>query len=292
MLSIGVCAQVACIWEATARKPGNVHRFRDSGDTSYLDFLQSAAAIGPVLETAHRRRVGETVLQCIEATRTVTATNTNLGIVLLLAPLATVPDDEDLRAGLKRVLKDLDVADSRDVYQAIRLARPGGLGRVSDQDVSQEPTLPLREVMALAADRDMIARQYSTCFSEVFDGGVPALLEALHKNRAIFLEDAIIYCQLRLMQKYPDSLIARKSGDREAWEASRRSGIALTKFWRSKKVRWHELGKLDAWLRAKGNRRNPGTTADLVTASLFIALRQGSITLPLSRPFSADDEHA
>jgi len=292
MLSIGVCAQLACIWEATARKPGNVHRFRDSGDTSYLDFLQSAAAIGPVLETAHRRRVGETVLQCIEATRTVTATNTNLGIVLLLAPLATVPRDGDLRAGLKRVLKELDVADSRDVYQAIRLARPGGLGRVSDQDVSQEPTLPLREVMALAADRDMIARQYSTCFSEVFDGGVPALLEALHKNRAIFLEDAIIYCQLRLMQKYPDSLIARKSGDREAWEASRRSGIALTKFWRSKKVRWHELGKLDAWLRAKGNRRNPGTTADLVTASLFIALRQGSITLPLSRPFSADDEHA
>jgi triphosphoribosyl-dephospho-CoA synthase len=292
MLSIGVCAQLACIWEATARKPGNVHRFRDSRNTSYLDFLQSAAAIGPVLETAHRRRVGETVLQCIEATRTVTATNTNLGIVLLLAPLATVHNDEDLRTGLKRVLKDLDVADSRDVYQAIRLARPGGLGRVSDQDVSQEPTLPLREVMALAADRDMIARQYLTCFSEVFDGGVPALLEALDKKRAIFLEDAIIHCQLRLMQKYPDSLIARKSGDREAWEASRRSGIALTKFWRSKKVRWQELAKLDAWLRAKGNRRNPGTTADLVTASLFIALRQGSITLPLSRPFSADDEHA
>jgi triphosphoribosyl-dephospho-CoA synthase len=292
MLSIGVCAQLACVWEATARKPGNVHRFRDSGDTSYLDFLQSAAAIAPVLETAHRRRVGETVLQCIEATRAVTNTNTNLGIVLLLAPLATVHNDEDLRTGLKRVLKDLDVAGSRDVYQAIRLAKPGGLGRVSDQDVSQEPTLPLPEVMALAADRDMIARQYATSFLGIFNDGVPALLEALDKKRAISLEDAIIYCQLRLMQKYSDSLIARKSGAREAREASRRSGIALTKFWRSKKVRWQELCKLDAWLRAKGNRRNPGTTADLVTASLFIALRQGSITLPLSRPFSADDEHA
>jgi len=292
MLSIGVCAQLACIWEATSRKPGNVHRFRDSGDANYLDFLQSAAAIGPVLETAHQRRVGETVLQCIEATRTVTATNTNLGIVLLLAPLATVPHDEDLQAGLTRLLKDLDVADSRDVYQAIRLAKPGGLGRVSDQDVSQEPTLTLPKVMALAADRDMIARQYSTSFLGVFNDGVPALLEALHKKRPISLEEAIIHCQLRLMQKYSDSLIARKSGDREAREASRRSGIALTKFWGSKKVRWQELGKLDAWLRAKGNRRNPGTTADLVTASLFIALRLGSITLPLSRPFSADDEHA
>jgi triphosphoribosyl-dephospho-CoA synthase len=292
MLSIGVCAQLACVWEATARKPGNVHRFRDSGDTSYLDFLQSAAAIAPVLETAHRRRVGETVLHCIEATRAVTNTNTNLGIVLLLAPLATVPHDEDLRAGLTRLLKNLDVVDSRDVYQAIRLARPGGLGRVRDQDVSQEPKVPLREAMALAADRDMIAGQYVTCFLEVFNDGVPALLEALHKKRPISLEDAIIYCQLRLMQKYSDSLIARKSGDREAREASRRSGIALTKFWRSKKVRWQELGKLDAWLRAKGNRLNPGTTADLVTASLFIAVRQGSITLPLSRPFSADDDHA
>ncbi|HEV2949861.1 MAG TPA: triphosphoribosyl-dephospho-CoA synthase [Gemmataceae bacterium] len=292
MLSIGVCAQLACIWEATARKPGNVHRFRDSEDMSYLDFLQSAAAIAPVLETAHQRRVGETVLQCIEATRAVTNTNTNLGIVLLLAPLATVHRDKDLQPSLKRVLKDLDVVDSRDVYQAIRLARPGGLGRVSDQDVSQEPTLPLREAMAIAADRDMIARQYATCFLEVFNDGVPTLIQALDRKRSISLEEAIIHCQLRLMQKYPDSLIARKSGGREAREASRRSGIALTKFWRSKKVRWQELAKLDAWLRAKGNRRNPGTTADLVTASLFIALRQGSITLPLSRPFSADDDHA
>jgi len=288
MPSIGICAQLACIWEATARKPGNVHRFRDSRGTSYLDFLQSAAAIAPILQTAPERRVGETVFRCIEATRAVTNTNTNLGIVLLLGPLATVPRDEDLRTGLKQVLKDLDVADSRDVYQAIRLAKPSGLGRVPNQDVRQEPTLPLREVMALAADRDMIARQYLTCFSEVFNDGLPALREALDKKRRISLEEAIIYCQLRLMQEYPDSLIARKTCVAEAEEAGERAGMALTKFWKSKKARWQQLAKLDAWLRAKGNRRNPGTTADLVTASLFIALRQGSITLPLSRPFSVD----
>jgi triphosphoribosyl-dephospho-CoA synthase len=292
MPSIGVCAQLACIWEATARKPGNVYRNRDFRNTSYVDFLQSAAAIAPVLETAPKRRVGETVLQCIQATRSVAKNNTNLGIVLLLAPLAAVPNDEDLRPGLKRVLKDLNIADSCDVYRAIRLAKPGGLGRVLDQDVSQEPTLPLREVMALASDRDMIARQYLTSFMEVFDDGVSALLGPLNKRRPISLEEAIIYCQLRLMEKHPDSLIARKTCVAEAEEACWRSGVALTKFWKSMKARWQELGELDAWLRAKGNRRNPGATADLVTASLFIALRQGSITLPLSRPFSNDIDHA
>jgi triphosphoribosyl-dephospho-CoA synthase len=291
MGSIGLCAQLACIWEALARKPGNVNRFRDFQDTTNIDFLHSAAAIAPVLDSARSRRVGETVLQCIQATRGVTRANTNLGIVLLLAPLAVVPQMEDLRTGLNRVLGELDVADTQAVYQAIRLAKPGGLGRVSEQDVSREPTLPLREAMALAADRDLIARQYVTCFREVLDDGVPALLGFLERLPLPSLEEAIIYCHLHLMANYPDSLIARKCSQVESQEAAGRAGEVLAKFWESKDVRWVELAKLDAWLRADGNRRNPGTTADLVTACLFIALREGSITLPLPFPFSAGDNH-
>src|SRR6266851_4595820 len=287
MWSIGLCAELACIWEATARKPGNVHRFRDFADTSYIDFLQSAAAIAGILDRASRQAVGETVLQCLQATRAVTRANTNLGIILLLAPLATVPLEEDLQTELSRVLGDLDLADSHAVYQAIRLAQPGGLGRVSQQDVSQEPTLPLREAMALAADRDMIARQYVTGFREVFNDGVPILLGSLKRQPLPSLEEAIIHCHLHLMANYPDSLIARKCSQRESEEAGRRASQVLARFWESKKARWEELAKLDAWLRADGNGRNPGTTADLVTASLFIALRQRSISLPLSIPFSA-----
>ena len=90
-LPIGLCAQLACILEATARKPGNVHRYADFADATYLDFLLSAAAIAPVMEQAPRRRVGETVLRAVRATRRVVATNTNLGTILLLAPLAAVP---------------------------------------------------------------------------------------------------------------------------------------------------------------------------------------------------------
>ena len=132
----GLCAQLACIWETTARNPGNAHRFRDFEDVSYVDFLAGAAAIAPVLEAAPRRRVGPTVLDGVTATRRVAAGNPNLGVLLLLAPLAAVPDGVDLCAGVRRVLDALDVADARAVYQAIRLAAPAGLGRVAEQDVA------------------------------------------------------------------------------------------------------------------------------------------------------------
>src|SRR5437879_3341823 len=143
MLPTGLCAQLACIWEATARKPGNVHRYCDFSDCGYLDFVHSAAAVDPILETACTRRVGSNVLGDIQATRNVVTTNTNLGILLLLAPLAAVPREKNLRAELGHVLDDLDVEDARAVYQAIHLAMPGGLGKVAEQDVREQPTQTL-----------------------------------------------------------------------------------------------------------------------------------------------------
>src|SRR5207248_1102145 len=109
-------------------------------------------------------RVGDTILDCIRATRRVTNVNTNLGIVLLLAPLASVQPGLDLRGGVMRVLMRLDVADARAAYEAIRRAQPGGLGTVPEQDVIGDPTVTLREAMALAADRDLVARQYVNDF--------------------------------------------------------------------------------------------------------------------------------
>lgn len=276
MLDAGLCAQIACIWEATARKPGNVHRYRDFDDSSYLDFLLSAAAIAPVLTTACRRRVGVTVLDAVRATRLAVNTNTNLGIVLLLAPLASVPGDEELRSGVERILADLDVDDARSVYEAIRLASPGGLGRTAEQDIRDEPTQTLRQVMALAAERDLIARQYANGFREVFDDGVPALLRGIERTGSI--EGAIVLAHLHLLAHYPDTLIARKSGGAEAEEAARRAkavldgdGVTLSDF--------------DAWLRSAGRTRNPGATADLIAACLFVALRENTIRLPTLAPW-------
>jgi triphosphoribosyl-dephospho-CoA synthase len=264
--------------EATARKPGNVHRFRDFDDLTYVDFLLSAAAVGPVLGRAAGRRVGVTILEAIQATRRVVQTNTNLGMLLLLAPLAAVPEGEDLRTGLSAILDQLDLEDSRLVYRAIRLANPGGLGRSDAQDVADEPTLSLRPIMALAAERDMVARQYEDGFRAVFDEGVPELCGAL--ERSLYLEPAILLCHLHLLARHPDSLIERKCGRAIAEEASRRAQVVLRQGWPA--CGDGPLDDLDAWLTADGHRRNPGTTADLVTACLFVALRQGLISRPVA----------
>lgn len=287
MLSLGLCAQLACIWEATARKPGNVHRYCDFPDLTYVDLLQSAAAIAPVLESAPRSRVGRTILEAVKAMRRVAATNSNLGIVLLLAPLASVPSAEALREGLPRVLDQLNVADARAAYEAIRLASAGGLGRVPEQDIRDVPTKTLRAVMALAAERDMVARQYASAFHEVFHDGVPALHRGLKQTGC--LEDGIILCHLHLLSTYPDSLIARKRGLAEAEEASRRARAVLDCGWGEGSQR--VLAEFDRWLRAEGHSRNPGTTADLVTACLFVLLRDGTIGLPPQFRWSAGTDY-
>ena len=290
MLSIGLCAHLACIWESTARKPGNVHRFQDFENLSFIDLLLSAAAITPVLEDARQKPVGETVLACIRATRQVVRTNTNLGIVLLLAPLAAVARDERLPAGLKHILTTLTARDSQLVYEAIRLAAPGGLGRVSQQDLNDVPTEPLQAIMAMAADRDVIARQYVNGFQEVLQSGLPALHEGVQKTHS--LEGAIVYCHLRLLSSFPDTLIVRKRGQPEADEAARRAQKTLDSNWPMHPAGRCALAELNDWLRADGQGRNPGATADLVTASLFVALRDGTIEVPLRFPWVAGFDHA
>ena len=263
--------RAACVWEATARKAGNVHPQRDFADLTYLDFLVSAYAIAPVL--AEDVPVGERILRAIRATRKVVATNTNLGIVLLLAPLAAVPTKLPLRAGVEAILRNLDVADSRAVFAAIRIVAPGGLGAAQSQDVRDEPTLPLRDVMALAQDRDLIARQYANGFADVFDLGVPTLLDAFQRWHD--LETAIQWAHLHWLAALPDSLILRKRGRAEADEATRRAREVLASGWPD--TNRDAYAAFDDWLRAEGHARNPGASADLVAACLFVALREGSL---------------
>jgi triphosphoribosyl-dephospho-CoA synthase len=291
MLSIGFCAQLACIWEATACKPGNVSRYYDFEKTTLIDFLVSAAAIAPVMDAASDRRIGETVLEGVRATRRVTNSNTNLGILLLLAPLAAVPGDERLEAGLSCVLGRLDIEDAKAVYEAIRLAEPGGLGKVAEHDIQDEPTAGLREIMRLAADRDLIARQYVNDFDDVLKIGVPSLCTRLHAGEG--LESAIVYCHLKFMATYPDSLIARKCGIGVAEEIRKLAGFVLEAGWPGPSEQWYgdDVGSLDRALRAEGNKRNPGTSADLVTASLFVLLREGTIESPVQYPWGSPLGH-
>ena len=226
-LSPGRLAGVACVLEATARKPGNVHRFRDFSDTHYLDFVLSALAIGAAFDSVPEEGIGAAVLAAVRATRALVTTNTNLGMVLLLAPLATVPDGEPLHTGVERVLGSTTVDDARRVFEAVRLAKPGGLGTAPEQDISGEPTATLREVMGLAADRDTVARQYVNGFADVFGLAAPRLSESLAAG--VPLETAIVATHLNVLSRLPDTLIARKCGRDVAVESSRRAANVLTR---------------------------------------------------------------
>ena len=269
MQDLGVMAQLACIWEATARKPGNAHRCADFDDLRYVDFLASAAAIAPVLDKAWFRPVGEVVLESIQATRRVVSTNTNLGIVLLLAPLAAVVPGRELRDQVPRILRELTVTDAALVYEAIRLADPGGLGEAAEQDVRTTPTVTLLEAMRLAESRDRIAWQYTHDFANVFALGVPTIERELAEGRP--LETVIVRLHLRFMAEFLDSLIARKHGDAIAEEVRRHAEHSLS-------ATEESVAAFDELLRSR--RWNPGTSADLVAASLFAALRAGIIPMP------------
>src|SRR5208337_4606213 len=178
------------------------------------------------------------------------------------------------RAGTRGATRD----DARLVYQAILLASPGGIGRVDEQDVAAEPTMTLREVMALAADRDLIASQYASGFQEIFHEVLPMIRAALHGGH--LLETAIIAAFLGTLARHPDSLILRKAGREVALSVSRKAAEVLQAGWPGSAASHDRLQELDAWLRSRGNQLNPGTTADLVTAALFAALRDGTIQLP------------
>jgi triphosphoribosyl-dephospho-CoA synthase len=268
----------ACILEAAAPKAGNVHPGAAFDDVSFGDFVASADAAAPVLACSAELGVGRTILEAVIATRRTVSTNTNLGIILLLAPLAAVPTGVTLCDGIGPVLDGLTQEDAVLAFEAIRLARPGGLGQVEKSDVRQPPTGTLRDVMALAADRDLIARQYVDRFSLVLDTGVGYLV---YEGR--FEQDclqAIVGLHLALLSRHRDSLIARKCGPETADEVSRRAAAVRDCPWPDGARSRELFAGFDRWLRASSNRRNPGTTADLVAASLFALFRDGGVAVP------------
>ncbi len=271
---VAAAAQLACLLEASAPKPGNVSPGRAFRDTSYEDFLASAVAIGPAFLAVDERPLGSTVLDAIRATRRWTRANTNLGMVLLLAPLARAVlerrKDEPLREAVLRVLDKTTVDDADEVYQAIRLARPGGLGTAPEQDVSAAPTVTLLESMRLAADRDAIASEYATGFARTFGVAVPGIARALGDD--LPWNDAIVEGFLALLADAPDTLIVRKAG-LEAATAVRDTALALVRGGQLRSEAGKRLlSRLDDMLRDPDNRMNPGATADLTAAAVFVII--------------------
>lgn len=267
------------------RKPGNVSAASPGHGMDAGLFLASARVAAAGL-FAPGAPVGARIEAAVAATLAAAGCNTNLGILLLCAPLARALEAAGpgvtpaaLRAALDAVLAALDVADARAAYRAIAAAHPGGLGRAEAQDVHEEPTVTLREAMRLAAPRDRIALQYANGYADLFDLALPALAAALPPDRRVDAR-AVQALYLALLAGFPDAHIVRKHGADAAqavtaeaapWRARAQAGEALDAD--------PAFAAWDERLKARG--LNPGTSADLTVAALFIAGTTGVAILPV-----------
>jgi triphosphoribosyl-dephospho-CoA synthase len=264
----------ACLAELDALKPGNVHRFGDDPPASVADFEASARVAAPALASPGLP-VGERIRKSVEATIDAVGHNTNLGIILLCAPLAAAslaPTSGDLRERLAKVLARLSVADARETYAAIRRAKPGGLGQAPEHDVGRDPEITLLEAMQAAEGRDRIAWNYTHDFADIFDLGLPRLKQAMAESNSSPVATTSVY--LGFLASIPDTLIARKFGMAQAIEVQQEAKAVVARFDNRAEddVRNRELMAFDRSLKARG--LNPGTSADLTVATLFAASLQ------------------
>jgi triphosphoribosyl-dephospho-CoA synthase len=281
----------ACLAELDAPKPGNVHRFAPGHRMEVKDFVRSAEASAAPIATKGAR-VGTRVRGAVEATLTAVGQNTNLGVILLCAPLAAAAEAPSaaLRPALAGVLDGLDRADAANVFAAIAAANPGGLGRAPRHDVNAPALVTLREAMSEAADRDRIARQYVTAYEDIFSLGLPALAAARRRKSEARWSTLAVY--LTFLAAIPDTHIARKFGVGVA-EAVRREAAEWGDAFAAARDPENLAEGLLAWdasLKSRGI--NPGTSADLTVATLFassLAAIRGEKCAPAILPSRAND---
>lgn len=276
----------ACALDVAVRKPGNVSAASPGHGMDATLFLASAEVAQHGL-FAPGASVGARIEAAVVATLAVAGCNTNLGIVLLCAPLALAferagakPDEPRLRAALQAVLAALGIEDARAAYRAIAAANPGGLGRTTAEDVAAPPTVGLLEAMRLAAPRDRIALQYANAHSDLFDVGLPGLLARLSAGAAVDAR-AVQALYLAFLGRFPDAHIVRKFGPAQGQAVTEEAATWLARAERGEPLEADPaFAAWDASLKARG--LNPGTSADLTVATLFIAGALGLVTLPAS----------
>jgi triphosphoribosyl-dephospho-CoA synthase len=252
--AVAAAFQSACLAELEALKPGNVHVFADGHGMQVQDFVRSAEAAASKIALPGIS-VGERILHAVEATWEAVGCNTNLGIVLLCAPLVHAMlnhSPNSLRERLRIVLDGLSVEDAEHAFKAIVRAAPAGLGGGQQHDVFQPPRGTLLAAMGEAQQRDLIARQYVTAYADVFDFGVPRYRECLQRWERPAWAASAVY--LGFLAGFDDTHVARKQGSSAE----------------NPKTQQRALLQFDQSLKARG--LNPGTCADLTVASLLVVL--------------------
>ncbi|HUX98601.1 MAG TPA: triphosphoribosyl-dephospho-CoA synthase [Candidatus Deferrimicrobium sp.] len=301
---IAMCGSIAALLEVSGYpKPGNVHRTCDFKETRYEHFLISSVILSPILETiAHRGylakknqitlneiKLGECILKGAKLNQLWhTGGNTNFGILLLLIPLACAagmlidhpsPSIQLLRENLEIIIKNSTSEDTIELYEAIRLIQPGGLGAVERFDVAstssdklQQENINLFKIFKLSADWDSIAREWVTNFQITFEIGYPYFKSLFSETNDINI--SIVHTYLKILGDTPDTLISRKYGKALAELTSHKAKYILNEGGLLSKESIELLWKFDLELRNE-KKINPGTTADLTAASIMVALLEG-----------------
>ena len=261
----------ACEIELQAYKPGNVSVFSDGHDMTVQDFRISAhVSATPITNPDYS--LGEKIYYAVKATREAVGCNTNLGIILLCAPLMQAVQfcdaEMSLRHCLAYVLRNTTGQDADWVFKAIVLASPGGLGKSEQQDVNDQAAVTLAQAMAIAADRDRIALQYTNCFKDVFDFGF------LTYNRAFVLSGNSGWSALavfaEMLARFPDSHIERKYGKQYSEWIAEQMALLCKAMEAAKTIDMvlPMLHSIDEAFKAK--KINPGTTADITVATVMV----------------------
>ena len=261
------------ITEVNALKPGNVSRYAGGHGMTSEDFIRSAQLVTPVL-CNYGLTLGERIQQSVRITKTEVGCNTNLGMLLLFVPIiisaqAIQPFNfAALQNTVSDVVDSIKANESALVFQAIVEADPGGLGQSDKYDVNLKPGCTLSAAMAVAQNRDIIAKQYVTGFADVFLTGYPCIKEFTRRWNSV--EWATVGCYLTFLGTFIDTHIARKYGLEVAAQIKTRAAKIAEQFNNNENPgnTKHVLLEFDKEL--KDSNINPGTTADLTAASLLV----------------------
>ena len=302
---ISQCLELAILLEASAHKPGNVSLVTNFENTRFEHFLASAVAATPSFELAAERGtavaegkstlteigLGQLIRNCAaEIDAWQHGGNTLLGTIILLLPIAAAAgmtpvgkdfDIRRLRKALKLIVESTTAADAVNLYEAIKIANPGGLGGAPDLDINDpsSETRILREnvslfqVFKIAEKYDTICSEWINNYSVTFDMAYPSLAKKLENRND--LNQAIIHTFLEVLANVPDTFIARKVGIERSRKVSASAQKVLDLGGLKTASGTRILHRFDGQLRRSNNLLNPGTTADIVSAALSLCILSG-----------------
>ncbi|MGA9388646.1 MAG: triphosphoribosyl-dephospho-CoA synthase [Candidatus Bathyarchaeia archaeon] len=302
---VSKCLELAILLEASVHKPGNVSVVTNFESTRYEHFLASAVAARPSLEYAakqgiavHERKTrmadvgaGHIIKDCVaDIDSWQHGGNTLLGTVILLVPFAIaagMTPNEDrfetskLRKNVKLVIESTTPEDAVNVYEAMKIAKPSGLGKAPKLDINDpssiqrilEENVTLFQVFRIAEKYDTICSEWINNYPITFDLAYPFLTNQIAGGDD--LTQAILHTFLKVLAECPDTFIARKTSLERAKEVSAEAGKILGLGGLKTSKGRQRLTEFDAKLRRSSNLLNPGTTADVVAAALAICTLGG-----------------